>query len=93
MLIYPNFQKHLGFCDLLFLFIFTEFDTERRYLWNEVLPNVQHHCLQHGLDVMFVDMLLGNKEDPTLDPDGLELRMRELEVCCEESIGPFFMVN
>ena len=70
-----------------------EFDTERRYLWNEVLPNVQHHCLQHGLDVMFVDPLLGNTEDPTLDPDNLEVRLKELTNCSDESIGPFFLVE
>ena len=74
------------------IFFPTEFDPERRYIWNEVLPNVQHHCLQHGLDVMFVDMLLGNKQDPTLDLDRLDIRMKELEVCGEESIGPFFLV-
>ena len=73
--------------------ILVEFDIERRYLWNEILPNVQHHCLQHGLDVMFVDPLLGNTDDPTLDPDNLEVRLKELTNCSEESIGPFFLVR
>ena len=58
-----------------------------------MLPNVQHHCLQHGLDVMFVDPLLGNTEDPTLDPENLEVRIKELANCSEESIGPIFLVK
>ena len=42
---------------------------------------------------MFVDPLLGNTDDPTLDPDNLEVRIKELANCSEESIGPFFLVK
>ena len=80
-------------CDLIVNFLFTEFDIERRYIWNEVLPNVQHHCLQLGLDVIFVDMLLGDQKDPLLDNNNYGIRIKELEICAEESIGPFFLVS
>ena len=42
---------------------------------------------------MFVDMLLGDQKDPLLDNNSHGIRIKELEICAEESIGPFFLVS
>ncbi|XP_053393326.1 protein qui-1-like [Mercenaria mercenaria] len=68
----------------------TEFDVERKYLWHEVLPDLQQHCLQYGLDVLFIDMLHGNC-DVTCSSENLQERISEIEDCHAESVGPFFL--
>ena len=68
-----------------------EFELERKFLWHEVFPDLQQHCLQYGADLAFVDMLLGNGA-PDVSRD-LEERKREIEMCRKQSAGPFFLVR
>lgn len=71
----------------------SEFDTERKYLWHEVLPDIQQHCLQYGVDVLFIDMLHNHHVDVMCSIEDLAVRIAEIEECHEESIGPFFLVR
>lgn len=72
--------------------LFIEFNLERKHLWQEVLPDLQQHCLQYGIDIMFVDMLLGNQDGDPKTARELEEWTDEIERCYRESIGPFFLV-
>ncbi|KAK3600883.1 hypothetical protein CHS0354_019231 [Potamilus streckersoni] len=72
---------------------YEEFDEERRLLWHEVLPDLQKHCVRHGLDVILVDMLEGCDHDPVLDQQQLKRRIEEINAAHNESIIPFFLVQ
>lgn len=66
---------------------------ERKYIWHEVLPDLQNHCLQYGVDISFVDMLLGNTENCMRCMKNLETSINEIAECEKDSIGPFFLVR
>ncbi|KAL4241062.1 hypothetical protein ACF0H5_001840 [Mactra antiquata] len=68
-----------------------EFDLERKYIWHEVLPDLQHLCLQHGADILFVDMLLGNSENCMRSMQDVVSSIKEIDECSTDSIGPFFL--
>jgi len=70
-----------------------EFSLERKFLWYEVLPDLQQHCLHYGIDILFVDMLLGNQEGYPKTGRELEEWTNEIERCQKESAGPFFLVT
>lgn len=73
--------------------IFIDFELERFHLWKEALPALQHECVQHGLDVVWVDVHYGSHIDHVQDAHRFQRHLEEIRRCHQDSIGPFFVVS
>ena len=74
-------------------FSVSDFRVEREYLWEAVLPELQHHFLPHGLDIQLIDLHLGTCLDPSFDSGAVSRMLREIDECHNRSLGPFFLVG
>ncbi|GFW24040.1 dipeptidyl peptidase 3 [Trichonephila clavipes] len=64
---------------------------ERRYLHENVWPELQRHCASSGVDLEVLDVQLGNDLDSTYDPHAFEQQLMEIENCYQESLGCFLV--
>ncbi|CAL1279539.1 unnamed protein product [Larinioides sclopetarius] len=69
----------------------TDFELERRYLHENVWPELQRHCVSSGVDLEVLDVQMGNDLDSTYDPHAFEQQLREIENCYQESLGCFLV--
>ncbi|GIY28461.1 NACHT and WD repeat domain-containing protein 2 [Caerostris darwini] len=70
----------------------SDFDLERRYLHENVWPELQRHCAAAGVDLEVLDIQMGNDLDSAYDPNAFELQLKEIEQCYQESLGCFLVV-
>ena len=80
--------------DKLAVFIsstFTDTDRERNVLLEKILPDVRAEGRAAGIEVVFVDMRFGVRDENTLDHQTWIACKRELERCHRESAGIFFL--
>jgi hypothetical protein len=70
---------------------FTDTHRERDILQNEVLPSLQKKGAPEGVEITFVDMRWGVRDENTLDHQTWIACSREIERCREESNGIFFI--
>ncbi|GBM88688.1 NACHT and WD repeat domain-containing protein 2 [Araneus ventricosus] len=73
------------------MFSISDFELERRYLHENVWPELQRHCASSGVDLEVLDVQLGNDLDSTYDPHAFEQQLREIENCYQESLGCFLV--
>ena len=70
---------------------FTDTQCERDVLLKNVLPRLCARGRGHGIEVVFVDMRFGVKNENTLDHCTWSACRTELERCRSSSMGIFFM--
>ncbi len=70
---------------------FTDTHRERDILQNEVLPSLRKQAGPEGVEVTFVDMRWGVRDENTLDHQTWMACSREIERCRDESDGIFFI--
>jgi hypothetical protein len=70
---------------------FTDTNRERNILFESILPDIRAEGRRHGIDVAFVDMRWGVRDENTLDHRTWDECVRELDRCYEESAGIFFL--
>jgi hypothetical protein len=70
---------------------FTDTHAERNVLLESVLPDIRLEGSKYGVDVTFVDMRWGVRDENTLDHGTWDECVRELDRCHEESAGIFFL--
>jgi hypothetical protein len=76
---------------IFFSSTFTDTLLERDLLMNEILPRLRERAIPLNIDVTFVDMRWGVRDENTLDHRTWIECSRELERCREESLGLFFV--
>ncbi|CAC5360920.1 unnamed protein product [Mytilus coruscus] len=69
----------------------SDFELERFHLWRDALPALQHECVQHGLDVVWMDVHYGSEIDHVQDAYRLQEHLEEIKKCHQQSVGPFFV--
>ncbi|KFM65243.1 Leucine-rich repeat and WD repeat-containing protein, partial [Stegodyphus mimosarum] len=69
----------------------TDFELERRYLHENVWPEMQRHCAAVGVDLEILDVQQGVDLDSTYDPHAFGQQLREIENCHQESLGCFLL--
>jgi len=72
---------------------YVEFDLERRWMWDYVLPELQSYFLSEGLDVLLVDVQQGCAVDHALDGRAFSRHLNLLADCHRTSVGPFSIVS
>lgn len=63
---------------------------ERNILLDEILPELQHEAAKYGIDITFVDMRFGVRDESTFDHLTWMVCRNEIQRCREESMGIFF---
>nr|XP_042901313.1 NACHT domain- and WD repeat-containing protein 1-like [Parasteatoda tepidariorum] len=69
----------------------SDFEMERRYLHENVWPELQRHCAASAVDFEILDVQQGNDLDSTYDPYTFELQLKEIENSYRESLGCFLL--
>jgi hypothetical protein len=70
---------------------FTDSHRERDILQNEILPSLRKQGVPEGVEVTFVDMRWGVRDENTLDHQTWIACSREIERCRDQSDGIFFI--
>ena len=70
---------------------FTDTDRERNVLQEKILPDLRKKGRAEGIEVVFVDMRWGVRDENTLDHQTWIACKRELLRCWKESAGLFFL--
>jgi hypothetical protein len=70
---------------------FTGTELERDALINEVLPKLRQRASPFDIEVSFVDMNYGLRDELTLDSRSWTESLRELKRCWNDSCGVFFL--
>ena len=70
---------------------FTDTRLERNILLDDILPELRRHGIPHGVEVTFVDMRWGIRDEHTLKHRTWLECQRELQRCRDESCGLFFL--
>ncbi|XP_076072405.1 protein qui-1-like [Mytilus galloprovincialis] len=69
----------------------SDFELERYHLWRDALPALQQECVQHGLDVVWMDVHYGSEIDHVQDAYRFQEHLEEIKKCHQQSVGPFFV--
>ena len=69
---------------------FTDSQTERNYLMDELLFELREQAKEHRIDVIFVDLRTGVRDESSLDHDIWNVCRDMLNYCKEQSSGLFF---
>ena len=75
------------------IFLSSDFELERRRLWDEALPELQQHFLPYGLDIVLVDIHQGSEVDLTYDRHSFDRLLNDISESSTAEIGPFFLVS
>ena len=70
---------------------FTDTHSERNVILKKILKDLRALAEPHGIEVSFVDMRYGVRDESTLKHMTWEECKRELKRCHEESAGIFFL--
>ncbi len=70
---------------------FTDSHRERDILQKEILPSLRKQGVPEGVEVTFVDMRWGVRDENTLDHQTWIACSREIERCRDQSDGIFFI--
>ena len=76
---------------VLFSSTFTDTHTERNILLQEILPELRRIGRGQGIEVRFVDMRYGVKDESTIHQLTWEICVEQLEKCFRESAGIAFV--
>uniref|UniRef100_A0A915HV75 DUF4062 domain-containing protein n=1 Tax=Romanomermis culicivorax TaxID=13658 RepID=A0A915HV75_ROMCU len=68
-----------------------DFIKERELLWLRVLPELQQHCTQYGVDILFFDPYRQSNGDFVYDPILCEDVKQHFKKLKRESGGPYFL--
>jgi hypothetical protein len=91
---YNTIKSWLALRSKLLVFVsstFTDTNRERNVLLESILPDMRAVGNMHGIDVTFVDMRWGVRDENTLDHSTWDECVLELERCYSESAGMFFL--
>ena len=69
---------------------FTDSQMERNYLMDELLFKLREYAKEHRIDVIFVDLRTGVRDESSLDHETWNVCRDMLNYCKEESSGLFF---
>ena len=69
---------------------FTDSQMERNYLMDELLFELREHAKEHRIDVIFVDLRTGVRDESSLDHETWNVCRDMLNYCKEQSSGLFF---
>ena len=69
---------------------FTDTNRERNVLLESILPDIRKEGNKYGIDVTFVDMRWGVRDESTIDHKTWDECYSEMKRCYDESAGLFF---
>lgn len=84
---------HIMYLRTIYIMHYVGWEEERRYLWQEIVPQLQALCTPNAIDVVLCDVQLARHHDYVLDRRSFDLHLRQIQACAKESIGPFFIVS
>lgn len=71
----------------------SDFEDERKVFWQDVLPDLQQHCIQEGAELSVIDPYQGSKVELASQPLLLKALLDEMEEAKSQPSSTFFLVS